>query len=101
MLLKLVFFDKTKYNQTWINRLFDRVSKLKDRQWKVSGGSPYGSPSVEFDFKLDNGTRIEEMAPIDAQRLFNEIVWCFVLEQINVEKFFVDGTDLTQQLTHR
>lgn len=101
MVLKLVFFDKTKYNESWFNRLFDRVAKMPDRKWKVKGGSAYGSDSVEFDFSMNDGTLIEKQVPQVAQKLFNEIVWCFVLEQINVEKFIVDGKDMTQMLIHR
>ena len=101
MVLKLVFFDKTKYNQAWLDRLLDRVGRIKDRAWIVEGGAALGSPEIEFKFKMKDGSEITSQHKLIAQKVYNQIVMAFVLEQINVERFIADGNDMTQQLMHR
>lgn len=97
MVLKLLFYDKSKNNVAWWNRLWDRFNKIQNRQWTVVivGGAHYKDASVEFKFTYLDGKLVAD------QKSVNEIVWIFVLEQLNTEKFIVNGIDYTNQLKNR
>jgi len=95
MVLKLVFYDKTKNNAEWWDRLFDRIGKVQDRRWIISGGGKFGEPQAEFTFMLEDGSKISD------QQIVNEIVWCFMIEQINTESFYLDGKEITELLKNR
>lgn len=95
MVLKLIFYSKVKNNTAWWDRLYDRFNKIKDRKWTLHGGGKLGEDTAEFTFKYPDGTLIKD------QKSVNEIVWIFVIEQINVDKFIVNGNDVTKQLKNR
>ena len=95
MVLKLTFYNKQKNNELWWNRLWDRFNKSTNRIWTVKGGCLYGSESAEFEFKHLDGTDIND------QHSVNEIIWIFVMEQLNIKQFFINGVDVTNDLTHR
>jgi len=95
MVLKLKFYDRSKNNEAWWNRLWDRYNQNGDKQWKVMGGCPYNSSEVTFTFTYANGKGIKDQASID------QVVWIFVLEQINVDTFYVNGKDATSIFRNR
>jgi isopentenyl phosphate kinase len=95
MVLKLEFYNRKRNNEAWWNRVWDRVNQTEKRQWVVHGGGPYGDPSVEFTFTYPDGK------PINDQLSINQVVWCFVINQINVSKFYLNGKDVTAQLQQR
>jgi hypothetical protein len=95
MVLKLEFYNRKRNNEAWWNRVWDRVNQTENRQWVVHGGSAYGEPSTEFKFTYADGK------PISDQVSVNQVVWCFVINQINVSKFYLNGNDVTAQLQQR
>ena len=96
MLLKLEFYDKSKNTEAWWNRLWDRFNTIKDKTWTVTGGGCYGQPSVEFKFTYKSDGKL-----LNDQKAINEVVWIFVLEQINVQSFYLNGKDITKPLQQR
>jgi len=93
--ITLQFFNPSKNNELWWNRLIDRLKTVKSRKWAVTGGVEYGNRVVTFLFdNVDGVTKLD-------QEDVNQIVWIFILEQINIDRFIIDGTDVTKTFTHR
>lgn len=95
--IKLTFFDTKKNNAEWWDRLFDRINSAQNRSWlvSISDSSQYGSSYALFNIIMKDGNI--KMS----QNIINEIVYVFIIDQLNIEKIEVNDQDVTNQLNHR
>lgn len=94
MEFKLVFYDKQTNNEKWWNRLFDRLSTIKHRKWEIEVMGKYGDQSLTFKCTIPDGSK-------PTQEEVNQIVWCLLIDQINIDRFYACGKDVTRSLVHR
>jgi hypothetical protein len=95
MVIKLEFYNPKKNNQLWWDRLMDRVNGVKNRTWTIKGGCGLHAKDCEFTVLNSDGSVIAD------QKTVSEITWCFFIEQLNVNRFYVDGKDVTSILSNR
>jgi hypothetical protein len=97
MVIKLEFFNLKKNNLEWWNKLFDRIPPFEKRTWEVvTGGCKFGDQYASFKI-IDKETKVSPKK----QDQYNEIIEIFFLDLLNIEKFYIDGVDVSKAIKNR